>query len=116
MDFGDGVAPSPEGRMGDYAIQAAQNTYNQCLNIGLSCKIGITPMIGQNDAQTERFYIADAQKVLSFANSNSWVRLIAMWSSGRDNGNCAGQAYASPTCSGISQNAWGFINTFKAYK
>jgi len=33
----------------------------------------------------------------------------------RDNGSCAGQGFASPTCSGISQNNWAFANIFAPF-
>ena len=47
MDYGDAAAPDPEGRMGAYAIQAAQSTYDQALRAGISNpRIGLIPMIG----------------------------------------------------------------------
>ncbi|MCP4167352.1 MAG: hypothetical protein GY759_15895 [Chloroflexi bacterium] len=114
MDYGDGAAPDPEGRMGQYAIDAAQNTYNQMLNLGLDTQIGVTPMIGQNDVPTERFYLQDGIKLLNWAKTTSWVSLLSMWSTGRDNGNCT-PGTLSPQCSGISQDDYAFTNLFKAY-
>ncbi len=113
MDYGDIAAPNPEGQMGQYAIDAAQNTYDQLLNLGLDTQIGVTPMIGQNDVQSERFYLQDGDELLSWANATSWVSLLSMWSTGRDNGGCPGTL--SPLCSGISQDKYAFTNLFKAY-
>ena len=115
MDYGDWAAPNPDGKMGQYAIDAATNTYNQMLNLGVNTKIGVTPMIGQNDIQSERFYLTDAQQLVNWANSTSWVTLLAFWSANRDNGTCAGQTSASPKCSGLSQADWAFINIFKQF-
>jgi hypothetical protein len=39
-----------------------------------------------------------------------------MWSVARDNGSCAGQGFASPVCSGISQSNWAFANIFKPFQ
>jgi hypothetical protein len=72
-------------------------------------------MIGQNDSAGEIFSLSDAQTVLSFANSNSWVTRIAYWSVGRDNGGCAGSGSASPSCSGISQSQYAFAKVFDSF-
>lgn len=110
MDFGDGAAPNPSGKMGDYAIQSANSTYTQCNNLGISTKIGVTPMIGVNDTQSEVFTQADARKLLSFSQSTSWMRVIAMWSVNRDNGK-GGALYQS---SNIPQTDLEFTNILKA--
>jgi hypothetical protein len=102
--------------MGQAAIDAANNTHNQCNSLGISCKIGITPMIGRNDVSVEVFDLSDASQLLSFAQGTSCVRALAMWSSTRDNGSCGAQAYASPSCSSIVQSEFAFTNIFKAYK
>lgn len=114
MDYGDGAAPNPEGRMGRYAIDAPQNTHNQMLNMGVDTQIGITPMIGQNDVPTERFYLQDAYELLNWAQATPWVSLLSMWSSSRDNGNCQ-PGTLSPQCSGITQDDFDFTNLFKEY-
>jgi hypothetical protein len=112
MDYGDSPAPNPDGKMGDYAIQAATSTRNQCTTIGISPKIGVTPMIGQNDVASEKFYQSDAQKLLTFAQANDWVRLLSMWSVNRDN-SVNGPLYKS---SQIPQTDFEFTNIFKAFK
>jgi hypothetical protein len=113
MDYGS--ANDNGGQMGLSAQQAASNTHNQVVAAGLSASIGVTPMIGINDVNTEIFQLADAQSLLNFANANSYITRIAMWSVARDNGGCAGQGFASPTCSGISQANWAFSNIFKPF-
>lgn len=105
MDYG-----GANSAMGAAAISAAQGTRSQT---GLN--IGITPMIGQNDSAGEIFTLGNASEVLNFANANSYVNMIAMWSANRDNGGCAGQTYASPTCSGLSQGSFAFVNTWKSF-
>ena len=114
MDYGDSPAPNPEGQMGQYAIDAAQNTYNQLVNMGVDTTIGITPMIGQNDVPTERFYLQDAYELLNWAQATPWVSLLSMWSSSRDNGDCK-PGTLSPKCSGITQDDFDFTNLFKEY-
>lgn len=113
MDYGS--ANDNGGQMGLSAQQAASNTHNQVVAAGLSASIGVTPMIGINDVNTEIFQLSDAQSLLNFANANSYISRIAMWSVARDNGSCAGQGFASPVCSGISQNNWAFANIFNVF-
>ncbi|HXF10828.1 MAG TPA: RICIN domain-containing protein [Desulfuromonadaceae bacterium] len=105
MDYGGAVSD-----MAGAATSAASATRSQT---GLN--IGITPMIGQNDAQGEIFTLANARTVLSFANGASYVNTLAFWSAGRDNGGCPGQTSASATCSGVSQTNFQFIATWKSY-
>ena len=114
MDYGS--ANDNGGQMGLSAQQAATNTHNQVVAAGLSASIGVTPMIGVNDVNTEIFQLSDAQSLLNFANANSYITRIAMWSVARDNGSCAGQGFASPTCSGITQSNWAFANIFKPFQ
>ena len=113
MDYGS--ANDNGGQMGLSAQQAATNTHNQVVAAGLSATIGVTPMIGINDTNTEIFQLSDAQSLLNFANANSYITRLAMWSVARDNGGCAGQGFASPTCSGISQSNWAFANILKVF-
>jgi len=105
MDYG-----GANSAMGQAAISAAQATRSQT-----GSNIGITPMIGQNDSAGEIFSLSNATEVVNFAKANSYVNMLAMWSATRDNGGCAGQTYASPTCSGVSQGNFAFINNFKSF-
>jgi Glycosyl hydrolases family 18 len=113
MDYGSSSDNS--GAMGQDAIDAAEATESQIQAAGLSSKVGITPMIGVNDTNTEIFTLADAQQLLSYANSTSSVSRIALWSLGRDNGSCAGAGFASPSCSGLTQSSFQFTETFETY-
>jgi hypothetical protein len=114
MDYGS--ANDNNGQMGLSATQAAQNTRNQVVAAGLSSSIGVTPMIGINDTNTEIFKLTDANTLLNFAASNTYITRIAFWAVARDNGGCPNQGFASPTCSGITQNNFQFSQTFEAFK
>ncbi len=114
MDYGSGQDNGAQ--MGLDATDAASATENQIKAAGLTATVGITPMIGVNDTNTEIFNLNDAQTMLNFANGNSYVSRIAMWSLARDNGGCAGQTWASPSCSGIAQSSFAFSANFRNYK
>jgi hypothetical protein len=83
---------------------------------GLNAGVGVTPMIGVNDVNTEVFKISDAMGLVNFANSNSFIRRLAMWSVSRDNGGCPNAGFASPTCSGVVQNEWDFARIFAGFR
>jgi chitodextrinase len=72
-------------------------------------------MIGQNDSSGEIFTLADATTVVDFAEANSYVTRLAYWSVGRDNGSCAGDTSASPSCSGITQSTYEFASIFEGF-
>ncbi|KAJ3316951.1 hypothetical protein HDV06_002533, partial [Boothiomyces sp. JEL0866] len=109
MDYGASEAPNGATGMGQYGIQAAQNTYSQVVAIGFpNVKIGITPMIGVNDVSGETFTLPNAQEVFSFAQSTSWVQYLSFWSIQRDN-SVNGPLYQS---SQISQADYAFSNIF----
>jgi hypothetical protein len=116
MDYGDGQAPNPDGKMGDYAIQAATATEKQVEQaLGVDdawSTIAITPMIGVNDTNTEVFRTADAEKVAAFAKEKK-LAWTSMWSATRDKPCPNGpQNFASPTCSSIDQSADAFTKAF----
>ncbi|MEY9837604.1 cellulose binding domain-containing protein [Streptacidiphilus sp. EB103A] len=121
MDYGDGAAPSPGGRMGTYAIDAATATQAQVKSIfGLSDAdawkhVAVTPMIGVNDTSTEVFTVADAQQLATFA-STKHLAWLSMWSATRDK-QCSGgaQAWADASCSSIVQSTYAFAKAFGAY-
>ena len=114
MDYGS--ANDNGGQMGLSAVQAASNTRNQVVAAGLTATIGVTPMIGINDVNTEIFQLSDAQMLLDFANANSYISRLSMWSVARDNGSCPNQGFASPVCSGISQTNWAFSNILGQFR
>jgi cell division septation protein DedD len=122
MDYGAWAAPSPAGKMGDYADQSAQSTHDQLKTIypalsdaELWKMVGITPMIGVNDTQGETFTVADAQVVAAFAAQHH-VGRVAMWSLTRDT-QCSGGAetWADATCSSILQSPYAFSHAFETF-
>jgi Glycosyl hydrolases family 18 len=98
MDYGDSAAPNPAGHMGDFAIQAATSLFSQLktayngtqTDAQLWAKIGLTPMIGMNDIQSEVFTQQDAAKMLAFAQQHGIDR-ISIWSLNRDYQNSSGR-------------------------
>lgn len=111
MDYG---AVADSGDMGLDAINAALATINQLKQIGLGAKVGITPMIGINDVQTEVFTLEDASQLLAFAKDNPDVASIGIWSLGRDN-NTTSVTYASPVASGVAQSEYEFSSIFGTF-
>lgn len=114
MDYGS--ANDNGGQMGLDATLAAAATHNQVLAAGLGATIGVTPMVGVNDTNTEIFQLSDANLLMNFANSNSYITRLAIWSVARDNGSCPGQGFASPICSGLSQGNYAFSQIFEAFR
>jgi chitinase len=121
MDYGAFAAPNPQGRMGDYAIQAATSLFNQLKNVYGTTKtdaqlwqmVGITPMIGMNDVTTEIFDQQEAREVLAFAQSKGITRL-SMWSINRDRANPNGAiGYVETTSSSILQTPFEFSLIFE---
>ncbi len=112
MDYGSSFT----GDMGQEAIQAAQSTLAQVRADwpGDSyANIGVTPMIGQNDQAGEVFSKANAQTLVSWANSNHLGRL-AFWSVDRDQP-CTGSVSGLPSCSYVSQQPLDFTKIFDSY-
>ncbi|MFD7921056.1 chitinase [Streptomyces sp. NPDC059740] len=110
MDYGS----SFDGDMGEYAEQAATAAHGQIQSdLGLSSDaawshLAVTPMIGVNDVQAERFTVADAKELAGFAASRN-LAWLSMWSANRDRP-CPGGAgtSAQPTCSSVEQGEGDF--------
>ena len=113
MDYGASVDNG--GQMGVDAINAAIATEKQISGLGLTSKIGVTPMIGVNDISSEVFTLADAQALVNYAQTDANIARLAMWSVARDNGNSAGAHYASPDSSGIAQQPYAFAAIFHQF-
>ena len=112
MDYGSSFT----GDMGQEAIQAAQSTLTQAKAdwpADTYANIGVTPMIGQNDNSAEDFSEADAQSLVSWADTAHLGRL-AFWSVDRDQP-CSGSVSGLPSCSEISQSALDFTRIFDSY-
>jgi chitinase len=76
-------------------------------------RVGITPMIGQNDTPGEVFDIGDAERVNTFARGVG-VGLLSMWSANRDS-TCKRPlpvviAVVQTSCSGIDQEGISFAS------
>lgn len=117
MDYGSAF-PSD---MGQNAINAGNNLFSQLKSLlpaksdsQLHAMIGITPMIGINDINSEIFTEQNAQQLLAYAQQNQ-IGELAMWSEGRDKPCANPTGFASPSCSGISQQAFDFTNIFNPF-
>ncbi len=121
MDYGDSAAPNPDGQMGKYAIDAATNLQRQLAEIypelsdaELWQRVGITPMIGQNDVESEILTVSEAAEIAAFAQEKQIGRL-SMWSVHRDQPCPNGPSpWASAVCSGIDADEWAFANVFSS--
>jgi len=111
MDYGR----QTQGDMAQFAIQATQATESELVSNGISASVGITPMIGQNDTGGEIFTLANANTLVAWAQSTSYVTELSFWAVERDNGGCPGKTRASGTCSGLTQNTYDFTNIFKTF-
>jgi chitinase len=122
MDFGNDQG-TPD--MLDLATRALNATHKQLsdlyLRLGVQLtssqvwsRIGATPMIGQNDIDAERFTLADARGLASFAVDKGLGR-VSMWSINRDapcTGTFTNVVVHSNTCSGVAQDALAFSSVF----
>ncbi len=116
MDFG--TATSKADPMSDLVLEAATALQDQVrsaysdagrrLNQSQAwAKVGLTPMIGQNDTVTEQFTIDDAVIVNEFARQHG-VGQVSMWSLNRD-ATCASPlptvlTVVQTSCSGVDQD------------
>ena len=116
MDYG------PSGiDMGDAAISAGNALFDQLKtlyqNAGINLadsviwkKIGITPMIGENDVPGEIFYLDDATDLANWAAEKK-IGLLSMWSANRDN-ECENPNDPLYSCSRIEQELFEFSGIF----
>ena len=112
MDYGAAADPLA---MGSHAITAVNGTVAQMLDNGIRARIGICPMIGNNDVKPEVFTLADAKQVFDWAQANPIVTRLTMWSVSRDNPCAEGSTRTGSSCSGVAQQAYEFskiLNTF----
>jgi len=114
MDFG-----TAESDMGARVIQSAQSTEKQLKTVftGLSDAqafkmLGVTPMLGVNDTQTEVFSVANAKAVVNFANQQH-VGYLGYWEQSRDANACNGALFQ---CTNVPQKAFDFAKVFAGFK
>lgn len=124
MNYGESRPPSQS--MLDASTSAATAVHDQLsivyqrAGINLSsdelwAKLGLTPMIGQNDLPGEVFDLAATQKLRDFALAKG-VQRLSMWSLNRDL-QCpegSGPETASHVCSGVSQKSGQFAEILGA--
>ncbi len=123
MDYGDSAAPNPAGKMGDYAIMAANSLFTQLQGIYGAARteaqlwrmVGVTPMIGVNDITSETFDQQEARELVAFAEQKGIGRL-AMWSLNRDQQNAAGKLnYVDLKSSSVLQSPFEFSLIFNTF-
>ncbi|MGO4691313.1 chitinase [Glaciibacter sp. 2TAF33] len=114
MDFNSGITTS--AGMLDASISAAQATHKQLAVLYTAAgfdpgdrtlwrKIGLTPMIGQNDVPSEVFGLDAARGLNTFARQTGIGR-VSMWSLNRDatcGANYPDVKRVSDACSGVEQ-------------
>ncbi|MGH8791968.1 MAG: chitinase [Stackebrandtia sp.] len=107
------------GDWGGAMIDAAEATLDQMRGVWpqlgdaeLKSRLGVTPMIGRNDAGMTTTQ-THARALLSWAQAND-IGFIGFWSVGRDNGDCP-DGRVSPVCSGISQSRYEFTGIFRPF-
>ncbi len=108
MDYGSAVDNG--GALGTDAIDAIQAVEKQLATAGLHAKIGVTPEIGVNDVSGETFTLADAQQLANYVQTDPDVTRVSEWSLGRDNGSGAGETFATPIASGLTQTNYEFAS------
>ncbi|WP_427133705.1 chitinase [Pseudarthrobacter sp. S9] len=114
MDYGGSKLPGRS--MYENAVSAAEATHGQLTDLYRAAgselgsetvwrKIGLTPMIGQNDIAGEIFSLKDAQDLSGYASAKGVGRL-SMWSLNRDrtcSPNFPDVKQVSDGCSGVDQ-------------
>ncbi len=119
MDYGG--SRLTEQSMAQNAVSAAEATHQQLSEIYRAAgnelgtetvwrKIGLTPMIGQNDVVGEIFTLQDAKDLSAYAREKGIGR-VSMWSLNRDrtcSPNYPDVKQVSDSCSGIDQSGSSF--------
>ncbi|MDE1925503.1 MAG: glycosyl hydrolase family 18 [Patescibacteria group bacterium] len=122
MDYGD--SRNPNDSMADASKKALIEGHRQLgilysqagiyLNsASLWRKIGVTPMVGQNDTADEVFMMNDAIEINQFSLAQG-VGRVSMWSANRDIAcgvNYANLKVVSDVCSGVDAAAFAFAHT-----
>lgn len=123
MNYGEGKKETQT--MGNAAIESLRSLHTQLLqlysenelrlnDLAAWRKVGVTPMIGQNDIKNEVFTLDDAVELGAFASEKQLGR-IAFWSANRDQAcgaNSFGSTRVSDLCSGIEQESHQFAQIF----
>jgi hypothetical protein len=93
-------------------ITAVKYAINQVDELNLSSSnIGITPMIGKNNANGIVFQEYDAEELYKYADSNNRISLLSIWSVNRDTSK-SGSLYTS---SNVKQENLAFSKIFRKF-
>jgi chitinase len=120
MDYGSSRGNMSMVQASENAITATQRQLGilydrastRLSDASLWSKLGVTPMIGQNDTQDEVLTLADAASLNSFVRAKG-VGRMSMWSANRDitcGGNYVDTKVVSDSCSGIDQGSQTFAS------
>jgi hypothetical protein len=112
MDFGAHFSKGK--KMSDVSIASALKAHEQCQAISPDIRIGLTPMIGQNDESTEVFMQDDAIALEHWAESQPWICSLSFWASNRDTGHL-GKNKTDNDTSGVLQKPWEFTRIFEPF-
>ncbi len=126
MNYGEplaaGVGMADKGEVALTALQHQVRSAYGAAAVDLSDaqawqRIGATAMVGQNDTRDERFELADARQLVTFAHAHG-MRRLSMWSANRDQScgpNYADVQIVSDACSGVAQSAGDFGAIFSGF-
>ncbi len=112
MDFVDASLSAVDAAAGQ--LRSAYLRAGRTLDVAASyAKIGVTPMIGQNDFAADRLDLDGARKLVDRASDRGVLR-FSMWSLNRDIacGANVDPTVANNTCSGVEQEVLEFSRTF----
>jgi chitinase len=105
------------GDYGDFAVQAANNTFAQLKSLYPSRTdaqvwrmLGVTPMLGVNDDQ-HVFDQNDARQLVTTATSRH-LGMLAFWEVTRDRNACTGALYM---CTNLAQQPYEFSRIFAGF-
>lgn len=96
--------------------RAMDNAARQIKELGLNSKLGVIPMIGQNDNSDETFTLEDARNLMRYVRAHPDIVRTSLWSVERDNGGCAGNGKASDSCSGVAQQDWAYSQRLSQFR
>jgi hypothetical protein len=112
MDYG-----RPTGDYGDFAMQAAQSTFNQIkalwpakTDAQVWLMVGVTPMLGRND-DGGTFTLTDASQLVAYARTKH-LGMLSFWEMTRDRNACTGTL---SKCTNVPQTAYQFSKIFAEY-
>ena len=99
MNFGEKPqnATNPEMlNVGEKAINSIKATYKQFQESNIPYKIGVIPMLGQNDFINQVFTLEDAKNLKAFVESANYVTYLGYWSMERDTPGVVPSGFATP--------------------